>query len=114
MSRHEQSDVNIGKIVWVAIIMMVSAVVIHIAVWWIYDYLRTAEMQEDVRRTLVEPPSAIPPQPRLQASPEQDWTEYRRTQLQILNSYGWVSREAGRVRIPIDRAMELVAEREER
>jgi hypothetical protein len=29
----------------------------------------------------------------------------------ILNSYGWVDEEAGVVRIPIDRAMELTLER---
>ena len=37
--------------------------------------------------------------------------EFRLRQAKLLSSYGWVDREAGVVRIPIDRAMDLVAER---
>jgi hypothetical protein len=74
-----------------------------------YSYLRTVEIGEDVRRSQVEEPPPIPPEPRLQVSPQEEWLEYRRNQLQILNSYGWISRETGTVRIPIQRAIELMA-----
>ena len=47
------------------------------------------------------------------------WKPTRRTEIndfrmqeeQTLNSYGWVDQQAGVVRIPIDRAMELLAQR---
>ena len=51
----------------------------------------------------------LPPQPRLQVNPWRDITEYRTAQEEILTSYGWVDRQAGIVRIPIERAMEMVA-----
>jgi hypothetical protein len=92
--------------------MIVFAVVIHVSVWWMYSHLRNLEMREDVRRTRILAPSPIPPQPKLQVDPQAEWNEYRSSQLELLSGYGWISREAGRVRIPIDRAMELAAEGE--
>lgn len=42
------------------------------------------------------------------AEPNLDVKLVRAQQLELLNSYGWVDREQGVVRIPIDRAMELL------
>jgi hypothetical protein len=53
----------------------------------------------------------LPPPPRLQATPFADIEQYQRSQHQILNSYGWVDRQQGIVRIPIDRAMQLLLQR---
>jgi hypothetical protein len=53
----------------------------------------------------------LPPQPRLQVNPERDIAELRRSEDEILNSYGWVDRRAGLVRLPISRAIEVLAKR---
>ena len=37
--------------------------------------------------------------------------EFRVQEEKTLHSYGWMDQQAGVVRIPIDRAMELVAQR---
>jgi hypothetical protein len=37
--------------------------------------------------------------------------QQRKDQEKVLNSYGWISRESGIARIPIERAMELLVER---
>jgi hypothetical protein len=52
-----------------------------------------------------------PPGPRLQVAPAKDLDEVRATEDSVLNSYGWVVPNAGVVRIPIDRAIELVVQR---
>src|SRR2546426_11208283 len=65
------------------------------------------------------PPSPIaearaprpPPEPRLQSSPVRDMEELRAREDSVLTSYGWVDRQAGIGRIPIDRAVELVLEK---
>jgi hypothetical protein len=54
---------------------------------------------------------ALPQEPRLQVDPQEDWKEYMQRQDDALNSYGWVDRQRGVVRIPIDRAMDLLSER---
>ena len=53
----------------------------------------------------------LPPEPRLQDNAVQDLRQMRAAEDQILNSYGWVDKEKGVVRIPIDRAIDLLAQR---
>jgi hypothetical protein len=49
------------------------------------------------------------PQPRLQVGAHNELREMRAGEDTVLNSYGWVDRDAGIVRIPVDRAMEVLA-----
>lgn len=49
--------------------------------------------------------------PRLQLAPPEDLKRFRAREDEELNSYGWIDRTAGVVRIPIGRAMELVLQR---
>jgi hypothetical protein len=53
----------------------------------------------------------LPPEPRLQVSAPNDLKQYKVAQEEILNSYGWVDEKAGIVRIPIDRAMDILLEK---
>jgi hypothetical protein len=53
----------------------------------------------------------LPPAPRLQVHPKDDLLSLQRTERQQLTSYAWIDRDRRIVRIPIERAMELVAER---
>jgi hypothetical protein len=52
-----------------------------------------------------------PPAPRLQARPILDLQALRAEEAGALQSYAWVDRDGGVVRIPIERAMALLAER---
>ena len=58
---------------------------------------------EDVRE--------LPPDVRLQTNAPLDLKRYRDDQDKILNGYGWVDPHAGVVRIPIERAMELLVQK---
>jgi hypothetical protein len=49
--------------------------------------------------------------PRLQVAPEADLARFQEDKARVLHSYGWVDRAAGRVRIPIQAAIELTAQR---
>jgi hypothetical protein len=51
------------------------------------------------------------PEPRLEVKPGGDLKTVRAQEDAILKSYGWVDADKGIVRIPIDRAIEIVAER---
>jgi len=51
----------------------------------------------------------LPPEPRLQDDPTLDMTRLRAGEDAILETYGWVDRGAGIGRLPIDRAIELIA-----
>jgi len=59
----------------------------------------------------VKPPSTSSLKaPALQVDPVADMEAMDARETQWLNSFGWVDEDAGIVRIPIDRAIELTAE----
>jgi hypothetical protein len=51
------------------------------------------------------------PQPRLETDERREINDFREHEEETLNSYGWVDQQAGVMRIPIDRAMQLIAQR---
>ncbi len=53
----------------------------------------------------------IPPEPRLQVEPRAELEVFQAEQARWLSTYGWIDRDAGIVRLPIERAMELTVER---
>jgi hypothetical protein len=55
-------------------------------------------------------PTLLPPEPRLQVNPAQDFQTFYATQQAELNTYGWNDRENGTVHIPVERAMQLLAQ----
>jgi hypothetical protein len=110
---HETSDVNIRAIFGFGAGLIVVAIGIHFIVWLLFMYFAAREAQ----RVPLEYPLAasqgerLPPEPRLQVTPRQDLGELRASEDETLATYGWVDRNAGIVRIPIDEAMRLTLER---
>jgi len=53
----------------------------------------------------------VPPAPRLQVQPVRHWKDFHTAEVDRLATYGWMDRTSGVVHIPIERAIDLVAER---
>ena len=53
---------------------------------------------------------ALPPGPRLQVFPRDELAEHRRTEQDQVAHYEWIDSDAGLAKIPIARAVEIVAE----
>jgi hypothetical protein len=63
------------------------------------------------RSVIITPaPTLLPPAPRLESYPGEQFPALHATQQAELDSYGWVDRQKGVLHIPIDRAMELIAQ----
>jgi len=112
-SRHEQSDVNVSGVVVFAIVLVVVGVLIQGAVWVLYrEFVQSASSSGAAEFPLAaDAMRRLPPEPRLQVDPRGDMANLRRSQDEVLESYAWIDRNAGIVRIPIDQAMKLIAER---
>jgi hypothetical protein len=52
-----------------------------------------------------------PPVPRLQEDPTGDFEKYKESEAALVTSYGWVDAHHGTVRLPVERAKELIAAR---
>ena len=110
---HETSDVDIRGIFGFAIGLTVVCFFAAFVVWVMFKYFDSRE----AHRVAPEYPLAAtqetrqPPEPRLQVNPREDLDDLRRQEDQILNSYGWVDKNTGVVRIPIEEAMKLTVQR---
>ncbi|MGD9253338.1 MAG: hypothetical protein PVG92_05345 [Holophagae bacterium] len=78
-----------------AVVGFVSAILLFVIIVVLQAYFYRAEQQELERKVYTQPYEAL--------------QQLDATQLEQINSYGWVSEADGVARIPIDRAMELVA-----
>lgn len=108
--RHEERDVNVRALAYFGLTILAVLVLSLISMKWVFFHF--AKSQElGPPPTPFESVRALPPQPRLQFEPQIDLGNYRESQKEILSSYGWVDRQNGVVRIPIDRAMSLLLER---
>ena len=110
---HEESDVNVRAILGSGLALVVVAVIIHVFLWWLQGLSQSQAGRAQVQTypLAAGQQDQLPPGPRLQEHPQQDMSELRQKQDAILNGYGWVNREAGIARIPIEDAMRIVVER---
>src|SRR5207249_3333432 len=110
---HETSDVNIRGILGFALGLAFAAVVIHFLVWLLFAYFASREARHATPEfpLAAEQQNRRPPEPRLQTNPRQDLLDLRVQEDDVLNTYGWVDKNRGVVRLPIDEAMKLTVER---
>jgi len=109
--RQIDRDIDVRKISWTVIGILVLTLVSMAAMWGLLVYLqsRAERTAPDVPALHLQAAEEPPPGPRLQATPERDLLRMRAEETEVLTTYGWSDREAGTVRVPIDRAMEMLA-----
>lgn len=112
-THHEGSDVDVAPVFKFLGYLAGFAVLVHLAVWLMLGFFqRQASGQQEVRYPLATGQGErLPPEPRLQVEPRADYEAYRQREQQLLDRYSWVDKNAGVVRVPMDRAMQLVVEK---
>ena len=109
---HESSDINLRAIVTYAILLAAVTVGIQVAMYGEFVLFNRIESARDQTVSpLATPAGQAPPDPRLQTTPWTDLKALRAEELSFLHSYGWVDRDAGVARMPIERAKALLLER---
>jgi len=91
--------------------LVLATGLVLLLIWGLFDHYAARQMRADIPPSPLAEVRQIPPDPRLQVNGPADLAAFRAKEEAELHSYGWVDREAGIVRIPIDRAMELLLER---
>jgi hypothetical protein len=112
-AHHEASDIDLRGVLRFGLGLLVVGIVIHLAVWLLFLYFADrATSSTGPQYPLAKgQENRLPPEPRLQTNPRQDLRDLRASEDAILNSYGWVDKNTGTMRIPIDEAMKLAVER---
>ena len=110
---HETTDAEIAPLVRFAVFLAATVIVSALVVIGLYKYLDDREQAEKAGRHplaagIVRP---LPPPPRLQTYPFDDIKELRKAENKVLDHYAWVDQNAGVVQIPIERAIDVLAEK---
>jgi hypothetical protein len=119
----ERQDLSAQGIYGFLISLAVGGVLVYFVIWGFYYFMdarqrsRQPEQNPLVKqveantRTVSDEEVTKFPQPRLEQNERIEIRDFRLKEEQTLNSYGWVDEKAGVVRIPIERAMQLLAQR---
>ena len=124
---YERQDVGVAPVVYFLLALVVAGGLVHFIVSGLYSYLeKTSKAQQTPISPLVtNAPSDTRhlsadyrdylkqnfPAPQLEIDERNQLDKIRIDEAQTLSTYDWVDQKAGTVRIPIDRAMDLLAQR---
>lgn len=115
--KHESGEPSIGWILFVAGLVVLMLIFSELIVrWGMHGWAKTRPLDRTalargiITTTNLEMLQRFPG-PNLEIDPHNDLVALRARNEAELNSYGWVDRTNGIVRIPIERAMDLLAQR---
>jgi hypothetical protein len=124
---YERSDIGVAPVLYFLGGLAVAGLLVYFLTAAIYSYLekRSQAEQAPVSPLVTNAPAdtrKLPadykdylkqnfPSPQLEIDERGQLDKIRIDEAQKLSSYDWVDQKAGTVRIPIDRAMDLIAQR---
>jgi len=121
---YEQKDISSAGVLYFLLGLAVAGLLVYFVVDGLYHFLdqRSAAEQAPVNPLVTNAPTdtrQIPrdypqdtfPNPKLEEDERGQLNGIRLTEEETLSTYDWIDKNAGTVRIPIDRAMDLIAQR---
>ena len=113
-AQYEHTDIDPGIgykfALWLSVAMLISFAVVY-GVFFFFERQEAAANAAAQKYPLAAGVTRQQPTPALQTQPFKDIYTLRQGEAEKLNGYGWVDKEGGVTRIPIDRAMELMIQR---
>ncbi len=103
----EDTDINelaVGKVGVALLLVTIAAMGLVVGV---FNYLKA----RDGGIAVTVDPVKVFPQPQLEKTPIPDLKAFREAEDETLNTYGWVDKQKGIVRVPISQAMEMVVKK---
>jgi hypothetical protein len=119
----EREDLNPGGIFAFLVGLAIVGILIHVILYGAFHYLdQYSKTHQPPQSPLVKavngdtrvgtPQDADKfPQPRLEINERYEFTPELMKEEEVLETYGWVDQKSGTVHIPVERAMELLAQR---
>ena len=104
---HETAEPRARPVVIFLVVLFVSVALTLVACWGIFRFIVSTQPRGAPAAPYAHA-RALPPAPRLQVAPSKDYQAYSAHENKMLTTYGWVNRQKGIVRIPIQQAMTLL------
>ena len=120
---YEKRDLSPRAIFGFLVALAIAGILMHLALWSMYKYVTGINLTIPAPAPAANPistsnrelepmgdPAVTFPAPRLQPDEVADENKFRAYEDEILNTYGWVNRQTGVVHIPIEQAIDMVAQ----
>jgi hypothetical protein len=120
----ERQDLQVSGILYFLLALLVGTALCLLGLRGVYAYLDHREkvsqppvnplvtnFPEDTRHVIPGYPQSVFPNPKLEEDERGQLNGILTEEVKTLYSYGWVDEKAGTVRIPIERAMDLLVQR---
>ena len=107
---YEQSDTGARIIVYSVIGLTVGMVIVCLIVVALFKGFQEL-LPKDAPASRMANTQVYPPEPRLQEHPADEIKALRQRNDEVLNRYAWVDQKAGVVRLPIEKAIDIMAKR---
>jgi len=106
----EPDDVNAVAVTKFGIALALMIIMSMFLLWGLFNYFKNQETAASPSGP-PGPAAQLPPEPRLEKTPVLDLRELREAEDQALDRYAWVDPNKGVVRIPVSRAIDILAQR---
>ena len=129
-THHESSDVNVRALIWFMVVFVIFAIATHFMLWFLYKGFVRMERKGSETLSSVKKPAGISvpkTEPLLEPFPQQNANgglnppnantpvthlgDLRRNEDEALTTYGWVDKQKGVVRVPIEVGKRLALQR---
>ena len=118
----EREDLGSKPVIGFIVSLVISGILIYYAIWGIFHFLDAYDQKHQQTRTpLIQVEKNTRdvqtqliqrfPEPRLEDNERTELGGFRYSEEQELNSYGWADKSAGVAHIPIEQAMQLIAQK---
>jgi hypothetical protein len=109
-SGYEKRDVSLPTLFKWMIFLFIFVIVCAVISWGVY-VMFLPRGRDRLALEPLTPGQRRPPSPVIQAYPRVEMRQFRAEENATVVSYGWAKKEKGEVRVPVDRAVEMLAER---
>lgn len=113
---YERRDIGVIWMIIGASSLFVLTIIGLLVAFWFNNRVESRQIELDpTPLPLIElrptpPPPRLQPNPIDQRTPAEDIAELRAREEEMLNNYDWVDRESGIIRIPVEKAIELLSD----
>ncbi len=104
-------DIPVGKIMISGLYITIFTILSFVGVRFLFLYLNASHEKAQKAVSAYVSQRTLPPAPQLQVDEPRTWAHQLAIEKEQTETYAWVDEKAGVVRIPVERALELVAER---
>ncbi|HLG96180.1 MAG TPA: hypothetical protein VKX49_07710 [Bryobacteraceae bacterium] len=105
---HETKEVSVPFVFASLSALIIGAFLVSLLVIGIFQFFKSTYHPDEAAKRSVQ---QVPPEPRLQVNAPEDLQSFRAREDHMLSSYAIIDQSKGTVRVPIDRAIDMLAQK---